>query len=113
MQPHIRFNWKAPTTRTDGTPLTPEEIAALEYLLFESMQPVDGAQNIGEPTFSLLMDNEPEGPKSYTVAARGDFGLIGPHSEPHVVNFTAPAAPTDLVAEWVVGSETSVSGSVG
>ena len=34
MQPHIRFSWKAPTTREDGTPLTPKDIASLEYLLF-------------------------------------------------------------------------------
>ena len=104
MQPHIRFNWKAPTTRVDGTPLTPEEIAALEFQLYESMQLVEGADNIGEPTFSLLMEGQPEGQKSYTVTAR-QYGLVGPHSEPLIVNFTAPAAPTDLAAEWVAGSE--------
>jgi len=104
MQPHIRFSWKAPTTRTDGTPLSPEEINALEFLLFESGELVkDG---IGEPTFSLLMDGQPQGQKSYTVAAR-DYGLIGPHSEPVIINFTAPAAPTDLQAAWVAGSEQS------
>ena len=112
MQPHIRFNWKAPTTREEGSALTPEEIAALEYQLHESMQPVEGAGNIGEPTFSLLMDDQPQGEKSFTVTA-SQYGLTGPHSEPFLVNFQAPAAPTDLVAEWVAGSETSVGGSVG
>ena len=110
MQPHIRFSWKAPTTREDGTPLTPKDIASLEYLLFESGNLI--AEGVGELTFSLLMADQPEGEKSYTVAAR-QYGLIGPHSEPFIVNFQAPAAPTDLVAEWVAGSESSVSGSVG
>ena len=104
MQPHIRFMWKAPTTREDGSEMTPEEINALEFLLFESGGLI--ADGIGEPTFSLLMDGEPEGVKSYTVAAR-QYGLTGPQSEPRVVNFTAPAAPTDLVAEWVAGSDES------
>ena len=104
MQPHIRFNWKAPTTRTDGTPLTAEDIAALDYLLFESGNLI--AEGVGELTFSLLMADQPEGEKSYTVAAR-QYGLIGPHSEPFIVNFQAPAAPTDLVAEWVAGSDES------
>lgn len=112
MRPHIRFDWKAPTTRTDGTSLTAEEITALEFQLYESMQPVDGAQNIGEPTFSLLMDDQTEGKKSFTVTA-SQYGLVGPHSEPRNVNFTAPAAPTNLTAEWVAGLEASVSGSAG
>ena len=110
MTPYIEFNWKAPTTREDGSALTPEEIAALEYQLHESMQPVEGAGNIGEPTFSLLMDDQPQGEKSFTVTA-SQYGLTGPHSEPFLVNFQAPAAPTDLVAEWVAGSESSESGS--
>ena len=108
MQAHIEFNWKAPTTRVDGTPMSAEEISALEFLLFESGNLV--ADGIGEPTFSLLMDDQPEGPKSYTVAAR-QYGLVGPQSEPLPVNFQAPAAPTNLTAEWVAGSETSVTGS--
>ena len=110
MQPHIEFNWKAPTTRVDGTPLTPEEINALEFLLFESGNLI--ADGIGEPTFSLLMDDEPEGEKSYTVGAR-QYGLLGPQSEPFLVNFIPPAAPTNLTAEWVAGSASSESGSVG
>ena len=110
MQAHIEFNWKAPTTRVDGTPLTPEEINALEFLLFESGNLI--ADGIGEPTFSLLMDDQPEGPKSYTVGAR-QYGLLGPQSEPFLVNFIPPAAPTNLTAEWVAGSESSESGSVG
>ena len=105
MQPHIRFNWEAPTTRTDGTPLTPQEIADLEFQLYESMGLIDGADNIGQPTFSLLMEGQTEGQKSFTVTAR-QYGLTGPHSEPRIVNFLAPAAPTDLSAEWVAGSET-------
>ena len=104
MQAHIRFNWKAPTTRTDGTPLTAEDIAALDYLLFESGNLI--VEGIGELTFSLLMDDEPEGPKSYTVGAR-QYGLIGPQSEPFLVNFIPPAAPTNLTAEWVAGSDES------
>ena len=103
MQPHIKFTWKAPTTRTDGTPLTQSEINSLEFLLFESgTMIIDG---IGQPTFNLLMEDEEEGQKAFTVAAR-QYGLTGPQSEPRIVNFIAPAAPTDLDAEWVAGSET-------
>jgi len=98
MQAHIEFNWKAPTTRTDGTPLTEEDMAALEYLLFESGNLIE--ENIVAQTeFSLLMDDEPEGPKSYTIAAR-QYGLVGPQSEPVTINFTAPAAPTNFRVSW-------------
>ena len=110
MQPSILFTWKAPTTRVDGSELTPQEVAALEFLLFESGDLI--VEDIGEPTFNLLMDDQPQGQKSYTVAAR-QYGLVGPQTEPYVVNFQAPAAPTDLAAEWIAGSEVSASGLVG
>jgi len=97
MQPHIEFSWNAPTTRTDGTPLTAEDIAALDYLLFESGNLI--AEEIGELKFSLLMESESEGPKRYTVAAR-QYGLVGPQTEPVTINFTAPAAPTGFTASW-------------
>jgi len=97
MQSHIEFSWKAPTTRTDGTPLTAKDIAALDYLLFESGNVV--AEDVGKLQFSLLMKDEPEGPKSYTVAAR-QYGLVGPQSEPVIINFTAPAAPTNFRVSW-------------
>jgi len=108
MQAHIEFSWNAPTTRTDGTPLTEEDMAALDYLLFESGNVV--AEDVGELQFSLLMDGEPEGQKSYTVAAR-QYGLVGPQSEPVTINFIPPAAPTNLKAEWTAGSEKSKTGS--
>jgi hypothetical protein len=66
---------------------------------------------IGELNFSLLMDEKEFGDYEYYVTAVRN-GLESAPSNAVVVNFTMPAAPTNLRAE-LVGSITSVSGSVG
>jgi hypothetical protein len=110
MTPRLLFSWGAPTGRTDGTQLTADEINKLNYRLYE-----DGAlvvDDIGVLNFELLMNDKAEGTYSYTVTAVL-YGLESAHSEPALVNFIRPAAPTNLIAEWVAGSETSVGGAVG
>jgi hypothetical protein len=107
MQPSILFNWKAPQDRVDGSVMTPEEIDALTYDLY--LGDIVIVSDIGKLNFTLLMEDEEHGRKSFSVAAKS-YGLSGPRSEPTVVNFIPPAAPTNLTAEWIAGSANSESG---
>ncbi len=100
MQPSILFNWGAPADRTDGTALTPQEIDALTYRLYENGKLA--VDDIGERQFTLLMEGKPHGQYTYTATTVEALrGLESPPTEPVIINFIPPAAPTNFVASWI------------
>ncbi len=100
MQPSILFSWSAPAGRTDGTALTPEETSALTYRLYENGELA--VDTIGELEFTLLMEGKPHGQYTYTATAVEALrGLESPPTEPVIINFIPPAAPTNFVASWI------------
>lgn len=96
-QPALQFNWEAPTQKSDGTPLTADEINQLTYRLYEDDVPV--VDNIGELTFSLLMTDRPQKDYKYNVTTML-YGLESVKTPDVVINFNAPAAPGNFNATW-------------
>ena len=101
-QPHIPFKWDYDASQIEN----------VHFRLYEDGEMI--VDNIGELNFNLLMDDKDyKNYEYYVTAVRTDFDIESEPSNPYTVNFTRPAAPTNFRAEWVAGSETSVSGSVG
>lgn len=99
MKPNILFQWDY------DQPYANE----VTFNLYENGEPE--ISDIGELNFSLLMEGKEYGDYNYHVTAVRN-GLESEPSNTVTVNFTMPAAPTNLRAE-IGGTITSVSGSVG
>jgi hypothetical protein len=94
--PHIPFKWD-------------HEGGSVYFRLYENGELI--VNNIAEPYFDVLMKDKEYGDYDYHVTAvRKDFDIESAPSNTYTVNFTQPAAPTNLRVE---NAETSVSGSVG
>mgnify|MGYP000377169403 FL=1 len=95
---HLKFQWEAPTTRTDGSALGNTSIT---YRLYEDG--VEVVRNIVEPHFTLT--NIEQGARVYTVTSFDETaGLESVPSDPVTVNFVKPQAPTDLRVLLLVDS---------
>jgi hypothetical protein len=87
----LHFEWKAPTTRSNGTPLT-----TVFYRLFENGKKV--VDNIGAPNFDLVIPDDTPAESEYQVAAvemRSGKAIQSALSA-SVVNFIKPNPPTGL-----------------
>lgn len=83
----LLFNWSNPNTQ----PVT--------FNLYENG--VQVVSDIGQLSFSLLMDGRPEGEYSYYVTAYDpSTKLESVPSETVTVNFIVPASPTGLSVGW-------------
>jgi len=98
-QPHILFAWDYDQPYA----------ADVHFRLYEDGEMV--LDNIGELNYSLLMEGKEY--KSYdfwVTAVKSQYGIESEPSNTVTVNFTQPAAPTNLRIDLTI---TSVSGSVG
>lgn len=85
----VTFTWRAPTSRTDGSPIAD----GMVYRLYEDGNLI--VDEIAVTNFSIV--DAPEGTRQYYVTAFSpSTGLESEPSPVVTVRLVKPAAPTDL-----------------
>ena len=91
---NFTLTWTPPTTKEDGTPITEE----MYYSLYEEGSLI--VNNIGETNFSVTVESPPNAITYQVAAVFALSNLSGKLSDPFIVNFIQPNAPTGLTASF-------------
>lgn len=98
-QPSLRFSYKAPTTRTDGSEIPVSEQEKITYRLYDADTGDLLIDDIAALELEYLMGDKDHGDYSFTFRSVL-YGLESPDSKVIRVPFVPPQAPTNVEVSW-------------